>query len=284
MLFYQAQLGISGTSIEHPKSWGDRVENYTQRSLTVESDKLPAIAAVAEQYAELAPVTDYLAGMWREDLLLQCLWRSWNPEKARYPKEYRAPSWSWVALDGGIYPWTPPEGDVKFVPQISCELMHAKTTLCSLKMPFGNVSGGLMRVRARMRRVLWFNYDEYRDGRYQALNLRHGRDPEASDEELALLWQMGGGDPRLTLSIDVRGDWPANEEIVVWSMEIYSSSDGGDNVESEGLLLQRNTEERGAGADIFKRVGRITARRQEYMREPDWFNQREAEWRIASIF
>lgn len=141
-----------------------------------------------------------------------------------------------------------------------------------------------MRVRARMRRVLWFNYDEYRDGRYQALNLRHGRDPEASDEELALLWQMGGGDPRLTLSIDVRGDWPANEEIMVWSMEIYSSSDGGDNVESEGLLLQRNTEERGAEADIFKRVGIITARRQEYMREPDWFNQREAEWRIASIF
>ena len=141
-----------------------------------------------------------------------------------------------------------------------------------------------MRVRAKMRRVLWFNYDEHRDGRYQALNLRHGRDPEASDDELALLWQMGGGDPRLNLSIDVRSDWPANEEIVVWSMEVYSSSDEGDNFESEGLLLQKTTEDQSAGADIFKRVGRLTARRQEYMREPDWFNQRETEWRMASIF
>ncbi|KAK0648256.1 heterokaryon incompatibility protein-domain-containing protein [Cercophora newfieldiana] len=294
LLFYQAQLGTSNAAFSHPRSWGDVVENYSQRKLTVESDKLPAVAAVAERYVELAeresmPVGDYLAGMWRGELLLQCLWRVWDPTKARHPKaSYRAPSWSWAALEGDVYPWSSPGEDGGEDPlgmRVTCELIHAETTLCSARIRFGSVSAGFMRIRAKMRRVLWFNYDEHRNGRYQALNLRHGRDPSASDDELALLMQGGGTDPRLTIGIDVAGDWAANEEIVLWSAEVYSacSSETNVEVEGEGLLLHEVTDGALAGVDTFRRVGRISVCSQEYMREPYWFNERESEWREITI-
>lgn len=283
LLFYQAQLGASQAGsvvFEHPRSWGDVVENYSKRKLTVENDKLPAVAAVAEQYAKTAPVTDYLAGLWREDLLLQCLWRVWDPKKTRRPQQYRAPSWSWAALDGDVYPWSA-LSDETAVRQVSCVLMHAETTLCSANMRFGNVKAGVMRIRAKMRQVLWLNYDEYRNGKYQALNLSCGRHPDMSDEELALLSELGGADPRLTINIDVVGEWAAGKEIMLWSAEVYSVSrcDTVDEIQSgEGILLQPV-----AGADLFRRVGTISVQSRKYMREPCWFSDRSAEWREVTI-
>ena len=282
LLFYQGQLGTSHSTSHHPKAWGDVIENYSQRKLTVEDDKLPAVGAVAERYAETAKVSEYLAGMWREELLLQCLWRVWNPKKTRRPGKYRAPSWSWAALDGDVEPWVDEGGEGK-VRKVECELIHAETELCSVKMRFGSVKGGSMRVRARMRRVLWFNHDEYRRGRYQALNLCHGRGPEVEDEELALLMQWGGMDPRLTLNIDVVGEWPVDEEIVLWSMEVYATGVEGEVESGEGILLQQVDNGSAAGADVFRRVGRISVQSQDYMREPCWFNKREAEWKDITI-
>jgi hypothetical protein len=286
LLLYQAQLGASGATIEHPKSWGDIVENYSQRHLTVEDDKLPALAAVAERYAEIAPVTEYLAGMWRENLLLQCLWRVWDPKKTRRPKNYRAPSWSWAALDGEVYPWTPPDDndtDDKIEMRVTCQLLHAETILCSQKMRFGGASAGLMRVRAKMRPVLvTFN----QDSRRPALNLCHGRDPNATDEDLALLMQLGGVDSRLTLNIDVAADWSAGTEVVLWSMEVHANyhvgPQGGIH-DGEGILLQPVMEAAAARVDVFRRVGQISAPSQEYMREPYWFDERESTWGVITI-
>lgn len=285
-LFYQAQLGASGAATEHPKSWGDIVENYSQRHLTVEDDKLPALAAVAERYAEIAPVTEYLAGMWRQDLLLQCLWRVWDPKKTRRPKSYRAPSWSWAALDGEVYPWTPPDDDAtndKTERRVTCQLLHAETTLRSQKMRFGGASAGLMRVRAKMRPVLvLFN----QDSRRPALNLCHGRDPDATDEDLALLMQLGGVDSRLTLNIDVAADWSAGAEVVLWSVEVYANyhvGPQGEIQDGEGILLQPVMEGAAASVDVFRRVGQISAQSQEYMREPYWFDERDSTWAVITI-
>lgn len=131
-IFYLGQLGSGDQGRlpqkpNHPAAWADVIENYSSRDLTVDDDKLPAVAAVAEKYAEIAPVTDYLAGLWREDFLTQCLWRVWDPTKTSRLQSYRAPSWSWASVNGAVYPWAPlePSGDK----DTSCVLLGAETLL-----------------------------------------------------------------------------------------------------------------------------------------------------------
>jgi hypothetical protein len=82
--------------------WGWAVEEFSRRALTDPMDKLAAVQGVADalldKYAD-----DYYCGLWRSTLDLDLLWRS-TAAMVRPPR-YRAPSWSWAALDGAIETW-----------------------------------------------------------------------------------------------------------------------------------------------------------------------------------
>lgn len=92
------------------KSWGQDLELYTARNLTNPHDKLPALAAVAQRYSRFTG-TEYLAGLWKSTFRQDLLWRhppgyslitvsdEGNPMRG---EEYRAPSWSWAAVDGVV--------------------------------------------------------------------------------------------------------------------------------------------------------------------------------------
>ena len=76
--------------------WESAVKNYSARTLTFQTDRLPAISAVASIIAD-ATGDRYLAGLWRNDLLAGLAWVA-----ARYPEtathqEYIAPTWSWAS-------------------------------------------------------------------------------------------------------------------------------------------------------------------------------------------
>jgi hypothetical protein len=81
--------------------WAFIVNNYTERHLTYEKDKLVALAGLA---GEIQAVTkdDYLAGIWRTNLVDGLLWTTYSESKATRPAQYRAPSWSWASLNGPI--------------------------------------------------------------------------------------------------------------------------------------------------------------------------------------
>ena len=61
------------TSSQMHGVWNDIVQHYTKCNLTMSKDKLVAISGIVKR---LQPVfkTDYLAGLWRDDLLEQLLW------------------------------------------------------------------------------------------------------------------------------------------------------------------------------------------------------------------
>ncbi|EIW52286.1 HET-domain-containing protein, partial [Trametes versicolor FP-101664 SS1] len=87
-------------------AWMRVVRDYTNRSVSVESDKLVACAALAEQFHPFLG-SDYLAGLWRSDaLLIHLLWKADGATAQQFellhtrPTTYRAPSWSWAAIDG----------------------------------------------------------------------------------------------------------------------------------------------------------------------------------------
>ncbi|KAN0112496.1 hypothetical protein V8E51_005447 [Hyaloscypha variabilis] len=136
----QTQLENAPVTDEH-RAWCLLVEQYTSSHLTYSIDKLPAISALAREYADRTQ-DQYCAGLWRADLLSGLLWR-------RHPKEQRetsydshrappAPSWSWASMLGRIeYPW-PMETESK-----------AEVIECSIELgrgPYANILGGRLRL------------------------------------------------------------------------------------------------------------------------------------------
>ena len=57
-------------------TWYRAVKDHTVRDATHDEDKLPAISAIARNFAELLQ-DDYLAGIWRGDLLRGLLWSTY---------------------------------------------------------------------------------------------------------------------------------------------------------------------------------------------------------------
>ncbi|OCL01851.1 HET-domain-containing protein, partial [Glonium stellatum] len=81
--------------------WYHMVENYTSRNLTYSSDKFPAISGLARETQKMTS-DEYLAGLWRNDLTTGLMWVPKEKRKLDRASRYRAPSWSWAALDGPI--------------------------------------------------------------------------------------------------------------------------------------------------------------------------------------
>jgi hypothetical protein len=82
--------------------WYTSIENYSRRDLTYESDKLPALSGYAHAMQEVLEGT-YLAGLWKQDLLIGMLWSAFSTRnRLRHPNQRRCPTWSWAALDGAI--------------------------------------------------------------------------------------------------------------------------------------------------------------------------------------
>ena len=91
------------TSSQMHRAWNYLVLNYTKCNLTMSKDKLAAISGIVKRMQPLFK-TDYLAGLWRDNLVEQLLWRVESYEQAGKRPKYRAPSWSWASIDAPIVP------------------------------------------------------------------------------------------------------------------------------------------------------------------------------------
>ena len=80
--------------------WETAVENYSRRALTLRTDTLAAISAVASTVAE-ATGDRYLAGLWIDKLLAGLCWFPWVPV-SHFDQGYTAPTWSWASYPGWI--------------------------------------------------------------------------------------------------------------------------------------------------------------------------------------
>jgi hypothetical protein len=78
------------------------VEHYTKLGITNDLDRLPALSGI--MFGRLQD--EYLAGMWRSMLIESFHWtpkvRSRSQYLAYRPHKYRAPSWSWAAIEAPI--------------------------------------------------------------------------------------------------------------------------------------------------------------------------------------
>jgi hypothetical protein len=134
--------------------WVEIVKQYTMRGMSEPSDKLIAISAVAQR---LASRTEgrwgrYYAGIWRERFFEQLLWSISEGEIAKRPVRYRAPSWSWAAIDGKL-DW--PLNAELINAEILCTLLDAEIQPLRSTQPYGAVASGRIKVYGEVKQVLW---------------------------------------------------------------------------------------------------------------------------------
>lgn len=158
---------VSGTQnrllAQMPK-WDVLAEAYSRRRLSVATDKLLAVSGLAASLARLKSDDEYLAGVWRSNLLKGICWipvRSSPPAKVSagdWPPDAvdpGIPSWSWASHNGEIKfcgndwfrsSWTTvigEDGAEKYVKKpLEIEVVDASVQLASPRNAFGRVEGG----------------------------------------------------------------------------------------------------------------------------------------------
>ncbi|USP82142.1 hypothetical protein yc1106_09416 [Curvularia clavata] len=128
--------------------WRKIVEEYSTKTLSFGSDRLPALSGLAKVNRDLW--YGYLAGLWSDSLQFDLLWRVNKtdlPNAAR-PTEYRAPSWSWASVDAPISYWPASFCSRTYADKAKCwTIIRAETTRAGLD-PTGEVSAGVLKVEA----------------------------------------------------------------------------------------------------------------------------------------
>jgi len=132
--------------------WYWLVSQYGHRSVTFEKDRLPAIAGLARIIGE-ALHDQYLAGLWKGDLHYGLTWYTISGKLSRgleaymrdiRERNYVAPSWSWAACLN-VKPIIPHDGSM-FEESVIVDA-HIDA---SPDDPYGQVSGGFLRIRGKM--------------------------------------------------------------------------------------------------------------------------------------
>jgi hypothetical protein len=81
------------------EEWVMIVENFSRRSFTYQTDKMPAIMGIASEWKALFNQGSYWAGLWSTTLAKSLMWKPkrgyYYPRAACEP--YVAPSWSWAS-------------------------------------------------------------------------------------------------------------------------------------------------------------------------------------------
>ena len=119
--------GLHNCTLHPIEMWQRLVSEYTERKLTNEGDKFPALQGIAKWFSQtkssvLEPgakpyPSSYVAGMWNGSLNRDLLWTrqklhlgtSDQPTRSR-PKDWRAPTWSWASVKGAVR-WPNPGQD-----------------------------------------------------------------------------------------------------------------------------------------------------------------------------
>ncbi|KAF1849659.1 HET-domain-containing protein [Cucurbitaria berberidis CBS 394.84] len=138
---------LNSHSADKFKIWYEVVNDAAARGLTEPSDILPALSGLAHHFQEHG-AGPYLAGLWRNDLPRGLLWRTCDARNSSRASPYRAPSWSWVSIQGESAMY---EGSVF---DYHSELKHVYANVLEAEChteaedPCGAVYSGRMKVSA----------------------------------------------------------------------------------------------------------------------------------------
>lgn len=151
--YYRALIEFGQDAASDLATWHHIVRVYSNRRLTEESDKLPALSGLASRVYQSTKDT-YLAGLWQSALFSGLHWKVQyhGNEQVEHVSArsaaYTAPSWSWAACD---YPVIFHLDGLSSRPAIHD--ISADVSVVGLD-PFGQVSGGRLTLTGRMKKTV----------------------------------------------------------------------------------------------------------------------------------
>jgi hypothetical protein len=137
--------GVWATTTRQRQLWVTVMTDFSNRSITVEQDRLPALAGIASQFEELSG-EQYVAGYWVNCLpeLLPWVRKPLKPGKNNQPngelKEYLVPSWSWIAARQPIV--------LHPITDVTAEVISAVAELLHPEAKFGNLKSATLNLKA----------------------------------------------------------------------------------------------------------------------------------------
>ena len=229
----QVNLDIPHPILQH---WLRAMTSYSSRKFSLSSDKLPAISGLAVSYAPIFG-PEYFAGIWARSAVQQLCWR--NPDSRFFfmrPTQYRAPSWSWAALDGQVYfPSFRLTNNASIcVPYHCFKIVEWQIRPKAVNFPYGEVTAGKLTITTVLRAAT-FNPSS-------SPTIRFGAAPSSADTGLI---QTAGG------SSDTAED---NYTRPVRCLAMYHSN-GPDSPQIAGLILVESSGHSG----LFRRMGSFNA-------------------------
>lgn len=147
---HEPSADIPHTILQH---WLRIVMSYTSRKSSLPSDKLPALSALAASYAPVFG-PEYFAGIWARSAVQQLCWMSADRRLFfTSPAQYRAPSWSWAALDGRVHfpSFTLIDGVSICVPYCHFKIIEWLVRPKASNVPYGEVTAGKIIVTTVLR-------------------------------------------------------------------------------------------------------------------------------------
>lgn len=121
--------------------WYAVVHDFSKRMISVNSDRFPAIGAIASEISELTG-SRYMASLWEQNMLHDLMWSTKATEWACRPPEWRAPSWSWASVDSTIT-----YGNITADSRPLATVRDCKSTMKYPAAPFGEVVSGSIELQ-----------------------------------------------------------------------------------------------------------------------------------------
>ncbi|KAJ3527942.1 hypothetical protein NM208_g10456 [Fusarium decemcellulare] len=103
--FKPTLYGCVGERVPQDKdqyTWHRTVQEYSRLQLTFESDRMVALAGLAQRAQSARQDDRYLAGIWERQLPLDLLWMVWPTPKPKKQKITGYPSWSWASIKSQV--------------------------------------------------------------------------------------------------------------------------------------------------------------------------------------
>jgi hypothetical protein len=168
------------------QQWCDMLKIYTHRTLTLGTDRLPAISGIAAQFGRVL-CDEYKAGLWKSDMISQLVWiRSATDRRKLKPRplDYQGPSWSWAAINEPIFATKYPKyrSYTKHVDMeiVDCEIVikNGAASFSVYDPSFGAVEAASLKLRGRLEKAVC----EYDSESHNKVILRKGDATQPQDK------------------------------------------------------------------------------------------------------
>lgn len=224
------------------KIWQMVLRNYTRAQLTKNTDKEIAINGIVECLKGQFAGSLFTVGLWKIRMPYDLLWESTDNDMINRPPNhpspvYRAPSWSWLSIDGEIE--APELREVRTSENeyrnsgVVIEDIHVVRTDSS---PHGNIIFGYIKLKGCLRPAILV------EGRYNA--------PRLLFEEVKI--------EEIHIHLDNRKRRPTTKMIPVFCLCVetgsFNTSSGKPQLYSRGIILQETATSPGHPS-IYRRLG-----------------------------